>query len=435
MLDLVVYGATGFTGRLVAAYLRRSAPSGLRWALAGRDAARLEAVATEIEAQPGLAAGVGAAPVSVLGGCDADEASAARIAGETRAVLSTAGPFSKYSDALVGACAAGGVSYVDINGEIPWVARVIERHDEAARASGALIVPNCGFDSVPSDLCALRATRLLADGTGSACVSVQGVMHMTGAMSGGTIETGLEMERLYPGELRQPFRLGGASRLARGGEDPSDADPSEERYDGTLRRWLAPFGMARINTRVVRRSAGELDAYVNVDASRFRYREEQLSPAGGRAAAKMAKNAAIPPEKLRALVEAGRLPKPGGGPSAEKRAASAFTALALARAADGSAAACGLSGGDPGYDETAKMVAEAALCLVAEERAELPAAARGGSGVLTPAAALGGVLERRLGGAGLVWEDGYPLGSLPGAPDEEAEAAAVEAEAVAKEAW
>jgi len=220
MLDLVVYGATGFTGRLVAAYLRRSAPSGLRWALAGRDAARLEAVAAEIEAQPGLAAGVGAAPVSVLGGCDADEASAARIAGETRAVLSTAGPFSKYSDALVGACAAGGVSYVDINGEIPWVARVIERHDEAARASGALIVPNCGFDSVPSDLCALRATRLLADGTGSACVSVQGVMHMTGAMSGGTIETGLEMETLASGlsSLPPPSLLDGpASGVHRSG--------------------------------------------------------------------------------------------------------------------------------------------------------------------------------------------------------------------------
>jgi saccharopine dehydrogenase (NAD+, L-glutamate forming) len=176
-LDLVVFGATGFTGRLVCQYLRRHAPPGLRWALAGRDAANLERVATALESLPDLAAGAGAVPCEVINGCSGDGSAAARICGDLkpRVVLSTAGPFVHHSDALVAACARAGVSYVDINGEIPWVARVIERDDGPARESKALIVPNCGFDSVPSDLGAMRATSLLAAKTQSPCVHIQTV--------------------------------------------------------------------------------------------------------------------------------------------------------------------------------------------------------------------------------------------------------------------
>lgn len=176
-LDLVVYGATGFTGRLVCQYLRRHAPSGLRWAIAGRDAPNLERVAHACESLLGLAPGAGASPCEVISGCASDGSAASRICGDLRprVVLSTAGPFVHHSDALVAACARAGVSYVDINGEIPWVARVIERDDSPARESGALIVPNCGFDSVPSDLGALRATSLLAARTQSPCVQIQTV--------------------------------------------------------------------------------------------------------------------------------------------------------------------------------------------------------------------------------------------------------------------
>ena len=144
-LDLVVYGATGFTGQLVCQYLRRHAPAGLRWALAGRDSAKLAAVAEACEALPDLDGG--AAPVDILDGCDADGSGAARIceAARPRVVISTAGPFFKFSDALVSACAREGISYVDINGEIPWVRRVLARDHDAARSSAALIVPNCGF--------------------------------------------------------------------------------------------------------------------------------------------------------------------------------------------------------------------------------------------------------------------------------------------------
>jgi short subunit dehydrogenase-like uncharacterized protein len=234
-LDLVVFGASGFTGQLVCKYLRRNAPAGLRWALAGRDAAKLEAVAEACDSQPDLVGGE--PPVEVISGCGADADGASRICGNARAVISTAGPFVKFSDALVGTCARSGVSYVDINGEVPWVRRVLARDDGAARDSSALIVPNCGFDSVPSDLGAMRATALLARATGgSPCVRVDAFMHMAGAMSGGTIETGLVMEERFPDEVGQPFLLGGGEQLARGLGDPSDADVVEAEYSAAVRR-------------------------------------------------------------------------------------------------------------------------------------------------------------------------------------------------------
>lgn len=211
-LDLVVYGASGFTGRLVCAYLRRHAPSGLRWAIAGRDAAKLESVLSEDVDGAG-----GCLPAEVIGGCDADGSAAAKIVdgARPRVVISTAGPFVDYSDALVGACARAGVSYCDINGEIPWVKRVLARDHEAAVASSALIVPNCGFDSVPSDLIAQRATTLLARKTGSPCVDLKAYVQMNGVVSGGTIQTGLVMEERFPGEMRDAFLLGGGEYLSR----------------------------------------------------------------------------------------------------------------------------------------------------------------------------------------------------------------------------
>ena len=160
-----------------------------------------------------------------------------------------------------------------------------------------------------------------------------------------------------------------------------------------------------------------LGAYAGVDRTAFRYREVQLAPAGAAAAANMARNAAVPPAKLRQLRERGRLPSPGGGPSPERRAASSFLCVPVARSASSEAAAVAISGGDPGYDETAKMVAEAAFTLLEADRDSLPSATLGAAGVLTPAAALGDVYARRLQAAGLLFEDGFDLGRLPGEPD------------------
>ena len=432
MMDLVVYGASGFTGQLVCRYLRRHAPAGLRWALAGRDAAKLEQIAAQPLDELPLPSGGGAEarcePSAIIGGCSAESA-VQRIVKDTkpRVVLSTAGPFIKHSDALVGACARAGISYVDINGEIPWVKRLLERDDEAARESGALIVPNCGFDSVPSDIGAQRATQLLwqgtAEGVADRCVGVATYMQMNGVVSGGTIETGLLMEDLFPGEMRKPFLIGGDEFLTRGGADAIDADPEEAYYDRDVQRWVAPFGMARINSRVVRRSAGALGAYAGVDPTVFTYREVQLAPGGALAAEKMARNAAVPPEKLRQLRDRGRLPSPGSGPSAERRAASSFLSVSVATSASGRTAAAAISGGDPGYDETAKMVSEAALTLLLPD-----AVLDHGGGVLTPAAALGsqmrqvrgergGVYVQRLENAGMRFEDHYDLSRLPGSVD------------------
>jgi len=162
MLDLVVYGASGFTGRLICSYLRRHAPPSLRWALAGRDATRLEQVAAAAELEVAAEGGVeGAPPCSIIAGCDAGSA-AGLLSGNTRCVLSAAGPFLRHSDSLVRACARSGTHYVDINGEVPWVRRVIERDHEEAVESGAIIVPMCGFDSMPSDLGALVSAQSLA---------------------------------------------------------------------------------------------------------------------------------------------------------------------------------------------------------------------------------------------------------------------------------
>jgi short subunit dehydrogenase-like uncharacterized protein len=194
--------------------------------------------------------------------------------------------------------------------------------------------------------------------------------------------------------------------------------------------------MARINSRVVRRSACELNAYPNIDCTRLRYREEQLSPAGASAASKMARNASIPPDMLRQLRDKGRLPKPGEGPAAEKRAASSFVALCVAQAADGARGVCRISGGDPGYDETAKMVSEAALTIISTDRGALPAAERGGGGgVMTPAAALGEVYTARLERAGMRFENGAEVGRMPGEPDQAEEARALEMEMGVKDAW
>ena len=439
-IDLVVYGATGFTGRLVAAYLRRNVPShNFTWALAGRSQAKLQAIATNIEEdflKTDTNNNKGCPPCQILDGCTADDKGAQRIIKglQPTVVISTAGPFVHFSNALVAACAAAGVSYVDINGEIPWVKRVIDQHDATAKSTGALIVPCSGFDSVPSDLGAMLACKQLAlKAPDQKCVAVHGVMHWGGGatMSGGTIETGLIMKDLFPDELRNPFLLGGAEKLDRGPTSPMDADVVEARYDGTLRRWLAPFGMAKINTRIVRRSAGpELSAYANICPERFCYREEMLvAVGGGKMAAKMARNAAITPDSLRKLRAAGRLPTPGNGPSAHRRQKSSFQCISTATSTDGKTRhSISISGGDPGYNETAKMVAESALCILLEDRASLPAAAgggdrgknnnnNGGGGVLTPSAAFGNVLVKRLTRAGMQFDMDFQTAQLPGEPD------------------
>jgi len=438
--DIVLYGASGFTGRLVARHLARHGGGGLRVALAGRTAERLRAARDEASVDLAASAASWDPPLIACGADDVDALFA--LASRTRVVISTAGPFSLCGTPLVGACAAAGTHYVDINGETPWVRGLIDRFDVTAAESGAIIVPNCGY-TVPSDLAAHHAAQLLAERHGRPASRVHTLVQFNGRLSGGTMATGIlldESDADVQAARRDPFLLGGAPA---GGGRPEDADPSEAEYDAVLGVWTAPFWMAEISSRVVRRSSSlfrEAAASPSYYADEFHYREAALAKDEG-----VARNLATPtppPELRQRLIDRGKLHAPGGGPSAEVRARSWFRNFVVAEAADAVGAAAGgggacasmltsVRGGDPGYDETSKMVAEAAL-LLARGRDALPLQPRANGrvgGIVTPAFALGAPLREALHARGIqftvhsphegrtVGEELRRLAEEPGLPD------------------
>ena len=324
--DVVLQGATGFTGRLVAQHLaKRAAESArpFRWAIAGRSTERLADVAASVDGVCGV----------VVAAADAD--GALSIAEQARVVISTAGPFAEVGSPLVAACAATGTDYVDTTGETPWVRGVIDRHDDEARARGALIVPMCGFDSMPSDLLARAAAERLVRECGARARRVRTYISMVGRASGGTIETGIRLARDCSEQYGDPFLLGGAEG-ARGARSAEDCDVVDAALDLQWGVWTAPFGMAKINTRVVRRSAAlslARDGARSPYADDFAYTEVAVAQSEG-AARSAAKTAAIGHEVLSALVARGRLPRPGEGPSASDRAAARYKFTAVAEAVE-----------------------------------------------------------------------------------------------------
>ena len=362
-LDVVLVGASGFTGRLVAQYLARRGGKSVKFALAGRSIERLTAVRDEVAAH----APASAAWDPPLITCDLQDVDAlTTLASRTRVVISCAGPFSLCGTPLVGACAAAGTDYVDINGETPWVRLLIDRFDAQAAANGARIIPNCGY-TVPSDLSAHHAARLLHMRHGRTATRVRSLVQFNGRLSGGTMATGLLLDQAddaLQAERRDPYLLGGTPS---DGLRAEDADPTIAEYDASLGVWTAPFWMADITSRVVRRSsqlfqeaaaAGDGPSYF---AGTYRYNERALAKDEG-----VARNLAMPtptPERRQRLIERGKLPAPGEGPSAAVRASSWFRNFAVAEAdggdGDGSTVAVltSVRGGDPGYEETSKMVA------------------------------------------------------------------------------
>ena len=420
--DIVLYGATGFTGKLVARYLARNGGGGLRVALAGRSAARLRDVRDECAAD---AAASSWDPAVIA--CDAEDAEGlAKMARQARVVISTAGPFSLCGTPIVGACAAAGTHYVDINGETPWVRDMIDRFDATAAATGALIVPNCGF-TVPSDLAAHHAAQLLAERHGGATSSVRALVQFNGRLSGGTMHTGILLDEASAEvqlARRDPFLLGGAPA---GGARPEDDDATAAEYDASLEVWTAPFWMSEISSRVVRRSsalfraAGPSTPSSGARAPRvsyaddFRYKERALARDEG-----VARNLAAPtppPARRQRLIDRGKLPAPGQGPSEEVRRKSWFRNLVVGEAAPDAGGGNALvltsvQGGDPGYDETAKMVASAAMLLARGPDAlpRLPRADGSYGGVLTPAFALGAPLRSMLHERGVEFRE-HPVAS------------------------
>jgi short subunit dehydrogenase-like uncharacterized protein len=385
--DLVVFGATGFTGKLVAEYISR-APDRPRWAIAGRNQAKLEAL------------GLG---VPVLVGDALDREAVTRIARSTKVVCTTAGPFAKYGSELVAACAEAGTHYCDLTGEVQWMRRMIDQHHERARATGARIVHTCGFDSVPSDLGTWAVQQEFIARHARPASSVTALFgESSGGLSGGTIASAMSTASEAsedPGVqalLANPFGLD---------PDPSAPHPRCPAdhvigWDSRLGMFTAPFVMAQVNTRVVRRSHA-LAGFPWGDS--FCYREVMSTPGSARGLAMAigitgglgALSLAMQRPRLRGLL-AKRAPKPGEGPSREVRQRGHWKTRFVAERGDDLLIYVAGDRADPGYGSTAKMLGESALCLALD-----PLTSQGG--VTTPSLAMGGALLDRLRRAGLTF--------------------------------
>lgn len=400
-LDVVVHGATGFVGKLVARYLARHAPAGTRMGLSGRSVERLEKVRDAL--------GPAAADWPLLRADATDDASLRDLAAATHVVATTVGPYAKYGLPLVRACAEAGIDYVDLTGEVPFVRESIDLFNDTAVASGARIVHSCGFDSIPSDLGVhVLRRQVQADGAGELTDTTLVVTSLRGGVSGGTIDslrTQIDVTK-HDAALRRltasPYSLSpdraAEPDLGRQSDMPlvrgSDIAPE-------LSGWKAPFFMGPYNTRVVRRS-NALTGYAY--GRRFRYREVMnvgssfASPviAGGVAAGMggLVAGLLFPPTRW---VLDRVLPKPGQGPSEKSQRNGHFTIDVYGRTTTGARYTARVAAqGDPGYAATAVMFGESALAL-ALQRDALPESP---GGVLTPATALGDVLVERLRAAG-----------------------------------
>jgi short subunit dehydrogenase-like uncharacterized protein len=398
--DLVLFGATGFVGELTARYLAGHAPAGCRWAVAGRDPAKLAAVRDRLAGQD---AALGDLPLLTADVRDA--ASVRAVAEGTRVLATTVGPYLSYGEPLVAACAEAGTHYLDLTGEPEFVDLMYLRHHETAVRTGARIVHACGYDSIPTDLGVLFTVGLLpSDGP----ISVDGFVRARGTFSGGTLASFLTSA------ARQ--RQTAATARERRAADPRPTDRRISSGPGKFERsaaagaWAVPLPV--LDPLVVARSAAALPQY----GPDFRYRHRAavrhlpvLAGAGAGLGA-LALAAQVPP--LRRAAQ--RLRAPGQGPDAALRARSWFTTRFVGRGGD-VRVVTEVSGGDPGYGETAKMLAESALCLAFDE---LPSA----GGQLTTAAAMGTALIDRLVRAGI----GFEVCATPpaGAPGSDREAAA-----------
>ncbi|MEL7311786.1 MAG: saccharopine dehydrogenase NADP-binding domain-containing protein [Pseudomonadota bacterium] len=380
--DVVVYGASGFTGRLVAEYLQNQYGDNgdVRWAMAGRNADKLAAVRSEIGVPD---------TVPLITADGADRASLDAMAARTRAIITTVGPYQMYGSLLVEVCAKTGTDYLDLCGEPAWMRQMIDAHEATAKQSGARIVFSAGFDSIPFDcgVWLLQQHCIEADGKPSSRVRGR-VRKMQGTFSGGTAASfKATMAAARDPEilalLRNPFSLVPGFT---GADQPPGTKPM---YDEVIGSWVTPFIMATINTRNVHRSNALTGFSYGED---FVY-DEMLMTGPGEKGEQIAKALAD-----RDDMSSSDGPKPGEGPSKEEREAGHYDVLFVAER-DGDPLQLVVTGDrDPGYGSTSKMLAEAALCLVKD----CPSTS---AGIWTPAAAMGQALIDRLkSNAGLTFD-------------------------------
>lgn len=373
-IGIVVYGATGYTGKLVAEYMNRQygVNNGVSWAIAGRSLEKLKAVRDELGLPDEL-------PLVLADA--SDPASLQAMVENAHVVLTTVGPYQLHGNELVAACAQAGTDYVDLCGEPAWMQQMITAHADTAKASGARIVFSCGFDSIPFDLGVYFLQQAAKEQFGAVLPRVRGrVRGMKGTWSGGTLAS---FKATMAAAAKQPETLAALTNpfaLTPGFTGVDQPNGMQPMYDEVLDSWVAPFMMATINTKNIHRSNLLLDQAYGTD---FAY-DEMLVTGPGEQGEAIAK--AVAADKSMATDTT----QPGEGPTREERENGFYDILFVGQTASGESISASVKGDmDPGYGSTSKMIAESAICLLENKNAAA-------GGILTPAPAMGSLLIDRL---------------------------------------
>jgi len=399
--DVVLYGASGFVGKQTVEYFaRHTSPGQLRWAIAGRNRQKLEAVRDKV--------GV---VVDVLVADSQDLHAIDNLVSQTRILLTTAGPFALYGNAIVDACVRYKTHYVDITGETPWIrTMLIERYHTQAAADGTRIIPCCGFDSVPSDLGTYLVVRHMQRELNVSCKQVNAYFQANGGFNGGTLASFLHISdsKQMVKQMNVPFLLNPPA-IHTQDEIERNRDPEIPFFDSDINTWVAPFFMGFVNTRIVRRSCALYEEWQEAYGSNFTYQEYlKFDPPLSWLKATLTTGGIamfmwiLQQPQLRSLLQP-ILPQPGSGPSEQSMNKGWFSSELIGTSIDGRKVR-GLirDQGDPGNRATVRFVCESALSL-ALEADELPGGDTRG-GILTPATGLGDVLANRLRRAGMTVE-------------------------------
>jgi len=387
--DIIVWGASGFTGRLVAEYIfkKYGVSNSLKWAMAGRNQGKLEKVRAEVADNT----------VPLVIADSQDEVSIKAMVQKAKVICTTVGPYAKYGSKLVAACVENQTHYCDLAGEVQWMRRMIDQHHEAAKANGTKIVHTCGFDSIPSDMGVYYVQQEAKNIAGNFAKDIKmRVIAFKGEMSGGTyaslgnVMAEAQKDKSIYKVLTNPYSLNPEGEQS----GPDKKDLQSVVYDKTTKNWIYPFIMAGINTKVVRRSNALMGYPYGKD---FRYEEAVM---GGKGMGGRIKSTIIALSmgimmlaKPGSLVKKGVdaiLPKPGEGPNKQVREAGFYNLKFIATLKDGSVLNGKVTGDmDPGYGSTSKMMAESAICLAKDLLPDV-------GGVLTPSVAMGKILLKRL---------------------------------------